>query len=105
MQSVPGTPEFDELEVLAQLVDAYEDHRWPIGIPSPLDAIRFRMEQAGLSERDMAKFLGEGTVVSEVLSGKVPLTLEMARRLHHGLGIPADSLLTDPDSAHYRAAG
>lgn len=105
MESVPGTPEFDELEILAQLVEAYEDRRWPIGTPSPLDAIRFRMEQAGLSERDMAKYLGEGTVAGEVLSGKAPLTLEMARSLHHGLGIPAESLLADPNPEQFRAAG
>ncbi len=93
MDAKPGTVEMDELDVLASLVEQYEEKRFPIDAPSPIDAIRFRMEQADLSPRDLVPFLGSRAKVSEVLSGKRPLTLQMIRALHEHLGIPADSLL------------
>ncbi len=93
MDAKPGTAEMDELDVLASLVEQYEEKRFPIDAPSPIDAIRFRMEQADLSPRDLVPFLGSRAKVSEVLSGKRPLTLQMIRALHEHLGIPADSLL------------
>ena len=91
-----GTPDGDELDVLTDLVGLYEDRHVPMGYPTALGALRFRMEQAGLSPRDLIPFLGGRAKVSEVLSGKRPLTMQMARALHTNLGIPADVLLQQP---------
>lgn len=99
MDAVPGTPEGDELDVLADLVEHYEEKHVPIGHPSPAAAIRFRMEQAELSPRDLVPIIGSRAKVSEVLSGKRELTLKMARALHRDLGIPAESLLQEPGRA------
>lgn len=88
-----GTPEADELEVISTLVDQYERTRTPVDAPGPVEAILFRMEQAGLSRRDLEPLLGGRGKVSEVLSGKRPLTLSMIRALTAGLGLPADVLL------------
>ena len=76
-----GTPEGEELDVLTDLVELYEAKHVPMGFPSPLGAIRFRMEQGGLSPRDLIPFMGSRAKVSEVLSGKRPLTMQMARAL------------------------
>ncbi|HJW75934.1 MAG TPA: ImmA/IrrE family metallo-endopeptidase [Thermoleophilia bacterium] len=89
----PGTPEANELELLALTIETYEKERFPIAPPDPVDAIRFRMDQAGLSQRDLVPYLGSKSKASEVLSGKRPLTLSMIRALHDGLGIPSDVLL------------
>jgi HTH-type transcriptional regulator / antitoxin HigA len=99
MDAEEGTPEVDELEVLATLVELYEDQHFPIDLPDPIEAIRFRMEQAGLSPRDVVPFIGSRAKVSEVLSGKRPLTLQMIRALHEHLGIPAEVLLRHPGAA------
>jgi HTH-type transcriptional regulator/antitoxin HigA len=96
MDAKEGTPEFDELVVLAQLAELYEDQRWPMGMPSPVAAIKFRMEQGELTRRDLEPYIGSSGKVSEVLSGKLPLTLKMIRALHKHLGIPAEVLLGDP---------
>jgi HTH-type transcriptional regulator / antitoxin HigA len=88
-----GTPEADELDLLALVIETYEKERFPITPPDPVDAIRFRMDQAGLSQRDLVPYIGSKSKVSEVLSGKRPLTLTMIRALHEGLDIPADVLL------------
>jgi HTH-type transcriptional regulator/antitoxin HigA len=96
MDAELGTPEGDELDVLTDLVGLYEDRHVPMGYPTALAALRFRMEQAGLSPRDLIPFLGGRAKVSEVLSGKRPLTMQMARALHTNLGIPADVLLQQP---------
>ncbi len=96
MDAAPGTPEGDELELLATLVEAYEDKHFPIGLPDPISAIRFRMEQAGLKQQDLVPYIGSRSKVSEVLAGKRPLSLKMIRALHHGLGIPAEVLLREP---------
>ena len=95
MDAEPGSDEFDELDVLADLVELYESKHEPMGFPSPLAAIEFRMEQANLSPRDLIPFIGNRAKVSEVLSGKRALTMPMARALHEHLGIPADVLLRD----------
>ena len=91
-----GTPEGDELEVLVDLVMYYESKTVDIGFPDPISAIKFRMDQAGLTQRDLMPYIGSRSKVSEVLSGKRDLTLSMARALHQNLGIPADVLLQKP---------
>lgn len=96
MNAEPGTPEADELDLLADLVEHYESKHFPIPKPSPLEAICFRMEQAGLSARDLVPVFGSRAKVSEVLSGKRPLTIATARALHEHFGIPADVLLQAP---------
>ena len=95
----PGTPEADELEVLTVLVKDYENQQFPIQVPDPIDAIEFRMEQMGLNQRDLMPFIGSRARVSEVLSRKRPLTLNMLRSLHTGLGIPAAVLLRGEEQA------
>ncbi len=90
----PGTPEGDEAEVLTLLIHHYEEKHFPISLPSPLDAIRFRMEQQGLKPKDLVPYLGSPSKVSEVLSGRRRLSLAMIRNLL-GLGIPAEVLLQD----------
>ncbi len=91
----PGTPDADRLELLALLVQNYEARLAPPRSPDPVEAIRFRMEQQGLTQRGLIPFIGSRSKVSEVLSGKRPLTLSMIRALHRGLGIPAESLLQE----------
>jgi len=91
----PDSPEYDELEVLSTLVDAYEAQHQPIGPPDPVEAIRFRMDQLGLSRKDLEPYIGSRGRVSEILGRKRGMSLTMIRRLHRGLGIPADVLLAD----------
>jgi HTH-type transcriptional regulator/antitoxin HigA len=91
-----GTPEGEELDVLADLIELYEARHVPMGYPTALGALRFRMEQADLSPRDLIPFIGSRAKVSEILSGKRSLTMQMARALHSNLGIPADVLLQQP---------
>ena len=91
--SPPGTAGYDELEVLSILVEHYEDRHQPILPPNPRDAILFRMEQLGLTRKDLEKFLGTRARVSEVLSGRRALSTSMVRRLRDGLMIPADALI------------
>ncbi len=89
-----GTSEYDELEVLSTLVEAYEDKHYPIDPPDPVEAIKFRMEQIGLKQVDLAPIMGGKNRVSEVLSHKRSLSLRMIRNLHTRLGISAESLLS-----------
>lgn len=89
----PGTPEGDELEVLGILIDKYEQEHYTIGYPDPIEAIKFRMEQLGYSQSDLAKVVGLKSRASEILSKKRKLTLEMIRQLHQALGIPTDVLI------------
>ena len=91
----PETPDGEELELLVHLVEEYEEATCPIPMPDALGAIRFRMEQEGLKPADLVPFIGNKSKVSEVLNGKRPLSLSMIRKLHSGLGIPADVLLRD----------
>lgn len=88
-----GTPEGDRLDVLATLIDAYEAEHDPIDPPDPIEAIRFRMEQQGLTRKDLERMLGTRTRVSEVLNRKRGLSISMIRRLHAELGIPAEVLI------------
>jgi HTH-type transcriptional regulator/antitoxin HigA len=93
MTAVPGTPEGDELDVLATLVEAYETKHDAIDAPDPVTAIQFRMEQMGLRRKDLEPLIGSRARVSEVLSRKRRLTLDMVRRVKSGLGISADVLI------------
>ena len=87
MDTEADSPEGDELDVLVDLVELYESKQVPMGYPSPIVAIEFRMEQAGLRPADLASFIGSRSKVSEVLSGKRAITMPMARALHEHLGI------------------
>jgi HTH-type transcriptional regulator / antitoxin HigA len=89
----PGTPAGDQLEVLTTLVEAYEAQHYPIPTPHPIEVLQYWMESRGLSRRDLEPYVGSRARVSEVLNRRRPLTLEMIRRLHAGLGIPADVLI------------
>lgn len=91
-----GTPEGDCLDILATLVQTYEARHIPMTAPDPIEAIKFRMEQSGLSAKDLEPLIGKSNRVYEVLNRKRPLTLAMIRRLHSSLGIPADSLIAEP---------
>jgi HTH-type transcriptional regulator/antitoxin HigA len=91
----PGTPDGDRLDILVTLVQAYEAKHMPISPPDPVEAIKFRMEQSGLSVKDLEPIIGKSNRVYEVLSRKRPLTLGMIRRLHHSLGIPAEVLIAE----------
>ena len=97
MDAEPGSPEEEQLELLALLVEKYEAEHYPIGLPDPVEAIKFRMDQEGLEPKDMTKYLGSQSKVSEVLNYKRPLSLSMIRALHDGLGIPAEVLLQEAD--------
>ena len=96
MDAAPNTPEGDELELLTTLVEIYEKKKFPIDLPDPIEAIRFRMEQAGLKQQDLVTYVGSRSRVSEVLSGRRALSLKMIRALHSGFGIPAEVLLREP---------
>ena len=88
-----GTAEGDRLDVLATLIDAYEAEHDPIDPPNPIEAIKFRMEQQGLSRKDLEAWIGTRTRVAEVLNGKRGLSIAMIRRLHKELGIAAETLI------------
>ncbi len=88
------TPEGDELDLLVTLVESYEMKHYPIAPPDPIDAIKFRMEQMGMTKADMVKYLGSQSRVSEILNRKRDLTLKMVKSLYKGLKIPAEILLT-----------
>lgn len=90
-----GTPKGDRLDILATLVQAYEARHLPIVAPDPVEAIKFRMEQSGLTVKDLEPIIGRANRVYEVLSRKRPLTLAMIRRLHRSLGIPAEVLIAE----------
>lgn len=109
MSAAPETAEGDELDVLATLVDAYEAKHYVMDAPDPVLAIQFRMEQQGLTRKDLEPMIGSRARVSEILNRKRNLTLEMVRRLKSDLGISADSLIgstkrTAHDYAHGRSA-
>jgi HTH-type transcriptional regulator/antitoxin HigA len=92
-----GTRAADELELLALLVERYEEEHFPIDPPDPIDAIRFRMDQMGLRNKDLVPYIGSASKVSEVLNHKRDLSLKMIRKLTDGLDIPAAVLIRDPD--------
>ena len=89
----PNTPEGDELEVLSILIEKYENEQFPIDLPDPIEAIKFRMEQLGYNQNDLAKVVGLKSRASEILNKKRKLTLEMVRQLHQGLNIPTNILI------------
>ena len=88
-----GTPEGDRLDVLATLIDAYESDHHPIDPPDPIEAIKFRMEQQGLTRKDLEGILGSRTRIAEVLNRRRGLSINMIRRLHEKLGISAEVLI------------
>jgi len=90
-----GSPEGDELDVLVTLVEKYEAQHYPIDAPNPIEAIRFRMDQYDLKDKDLIPYIGQSGRVSEILSFKRKLTLTMIRKLHSGLQIPTESLIQD----------
>jgi HTH-type transcriptional regulator/antitoxin HigA len=89
----PGTRSGDRLDILTTLVQAYEAKHFPIGTPDPIEPIKFRIEQSGLTVKDLEPIIGKSNRVYEVLNRKRPLTLAMIRRLHEELGIPAEVLI------------
>src|SRR3970040_1577436 len=93
MAARPATLEGDRLDVLTTLVEAWEKKHFPMELPDPVEAIKFRMEQSGLTPKDLVPMIGQINRVYEVLARKRPLTLPMIRRLHAQLGIPAESLI------------
>lgn len=94
-----GTPDADRFDVLADLIEAYEQRRWPIEPAEPVDAIRFAMELKGLTQADLGRLLGSRSRASEVLSGRRALTPRMMSKLHRSWGVPAESLLKALDDA------
>jgi HTH-type transcriptional regulator/antitoxin HigA len=93
MRAKRNTPAGDRLDVLVTLVEAWERQHYPFDLPDPVEAIKYHMDQDGLQARDLIPFIGSRNRVHEVLSRRRPLTLAMIRRLHKGLGIPAESLI------------
>jgi len=91
--AAPDTPEGDRLEVLVTLVEAYEEKHYSIPMPDPIEAILYHMESRGLTRLDLQQYIGSRARVSEVLNRKRPLSMEMIRNLHKGLGIPAEVLI------------
>lgn len=98
-EPVPGSAEGDRFEVLLTLVEAYESKHYPIDLPDPVEAIKFRMEQAGLTPKDLVPFIGRLNRVYEILNRKRPLTLNMIWKLNQKLGIPAESLIQPPKTS------
>jgi len=88
-----GTKEGDELEILGILIDQYENEHFPIDLPDPIEAIKFRMEQLGYTQSDLAKIVGLKSRASEILSKKRKLSLDMIRQIHDKLNIPTDVLI------------
>ena len=95
MNAVPGSDQYDELEILSALIDDYETIHYAIDMPDPVEAIKFRMEQEGLQQKDLISLLGSKARVSEILNKKRKLTLQMIRNLHDTLNIPFENLLKE----------
>ena len=93
MTAEPDTPEGEKLDVLVTLVEAYEREHYPLDLPDPIEAIKFAMEQKGLTVKDLEPMIGKSNRVYQVLNHKRPLTIKMIWRLHEQLGIPAESLI------------
>lgn len=91
--SKQGTPKGDELEILSLLIEKYEDKNFPIDLPDPIEAIKFRMEQLGLTQTDLANIVGEKSRASEILNRKRKLSLDMIRQLHKNWHIPTEVLV------------
>lgn len=95
-EPLPGTPDGDRFEILLTLVEAYETRHYPIDLPDPVEAIKFRMDQAGLTPKDLVPAIGRINRVYEILNRKRPLTLNMIWKLHQKFGIPAECLIQPP---------
>jgi HTH-type transcriptional regulator / antitoxin HigA len=93
MAARPGSPEGERLDLLVTLVEAYERKHFPLDLPDPVEAIRFAMDQRGLSAKDLEPMIGRSNRVYEILNRKRPLTVKMIWRLHKGLNIPAECLI------------
>ena len=93
MSAEKNSPEGEKLDILVTLVEAYENLNYPLDFPDPIDAIKFEMEQKGLTAKDLEPMIGKRNRVYEILNRKRSLTLNMIRRLHEKLGIPAESLI------------
>ncbi|WP_452226369.1 helix-turn-helix domain-containing protein [Lacinutrix cladophorae] len=93
--SKKGTEQGDELEILSILIDRFENENFPIGMPDPIEAIKFRMEQMGMKQKDLAEVVGFKSRVSEILNKKRKLTLDMIRKLNTTLHIPTEVLIQD----------
>lgn len=93
MATEPNTPEGQKLDVLVTLIEAYERKHFPLDLPDPVEAIKFQMEQKGLTIKDLEPMIGKSNRVYEVLNRKRALTLRMIQKLHQELGIPAESLI------------
>lgn len=104
MSAAAGTPEGDRLDVLVTLVEAYEREHYPIDFPDPVEAIKFRMEQQGLTVDDLVPVIGRKNRVYEILARKRPLTLRMIEGLHQRFSIPAESLLKHTAQRNNHAA-
>jgi HTH-type transcriptional regulator/antitoxin HigA len=102
MDAEPGTRRGDRLDVLVTLVEAYEQRRWHIDAPDPIDAIKIRMAERGLTRRDLGRLLGSSGRVSEVLNRKRPLSVDMMQRLYSELAIPAESFMRPAKKARRR---
>lgn len=102
MDAAPSTTKGERLDILVALVEAYERKHYALDLPDPVEAIRFRMEQLGLTPKDLEPMIGRRNRVYEVLNRKRPLTMKMAWRLHRDLGIPAECLIRPP--VDHRAA-
>ena len=94
----PNTPEGDRFDILLTLAESFETKHFPVDLPDPVEAIKFRMEQGGLTPKDLEPMIGRMNRVYEILNRKRPLTLTMIRKLHAGLGIPAESLIKAADN-------
>ena len=94
-ETKPGTKEGDELEILSILIDKYENEHFPIGMPDPVEAIKFRMEQMGMKQKDLVALIGFKSRVSEILNRKRKLTLDMVRKLSKALHIPTEVLIQE----------
>ena len=93
--SKKGTEQGDELEILSILIEKYENERFPIDLPDPIEAIKFRMEQMGMKPKDLAEVVGYKSRVSEILNKKRKLSLSMIRKLHETLMIPTEVLVQE----------
>ena len=99
MDATPNSPEEAELEVLATLIESYEAKHFPLPDADPIEVIKFVMEQSGMMDKDLVPFIGRSGRVSEVLTRKRSLSIMMIRKLHKGLGIPAESLIKEYEVA------
>lgn len=90
-----GSPEGDELEILSILIEKYENIHFPVDLPNPIEAIKFRMEQMGMKQKDLANIIGLHSRVSEILNHKRKLNLSMIRKIHRSLNIPTEVLVQD----------